>query len=95
MRVKIICCTFGDWAYDGYIATPFFCTGTAAIAAAGTGAVAYGTSDQPRDQPTVRRDHHSAIVVGSGYGGGVSALRLGQAGIDTLIMEKGPALGNP
>ena len=27
--------------------------------------------------------------MGSGYGGGVSALRLGQAGVDTLILEKG------
>ena len=38
---------------------------------------------------TPLRPHYRAIVVGSGYGGGVSALRLGQAGIDTLILERG------
>ncbi|GBE64644.1 cholesterol oxidase [Mycobacterium sp. MFM001] len=57
----------------------------AAAAAAGAGAAEFQLS---RHRPTVR-PHYDAIVVGSGYGGGVSALRLGQAGVRTLILEKG------
>jgi len=34
-------------------------------------------------------DHVPAIVIGSGFGGAVSALRLGQAGIPTLVLERG------
>jgi len=30
-----------------------------------------------------------AIVIGSGYGGAVAALRLGQAKVETLVMERG------
>ena len=30
-----------------------------------------------------------AIIIGSGYGGSVAALRLAEAGIDTLVLEKG------
>jgi len=70
-----------------------FLYGTAAAAAAGVGAVACGTK-QDEARP-VSRDHHSAIVVGSGYGGGVSALRLGLAGVDTLILEKGRHFDTP
>jgi cholesterol oxidase len=34
-------------------------------------------------------DYIEAIVIGSGYGGAIASLRLGQAGIDTLILERG------
>src|SRR5947209_5960989 len=45
-------------------------------------------------------DFVSAIVIGSGFGGAVAALRLGQAGISTLVLERGRrwdirADGNP
>ncbi len=32
---------------------------------------------------------HDAIVIGSGYGGAVSALRLAEAGINVLVLERG------
>jgi cholesterol oxidase len=59
--------------------------GVAAGAAIGAGFLELGG---PRFSPTAR-GHFPAIVIGSGYGGGVSALRLGQAGVETLILEKG------
>jgi cholesterol oxidase len=53
-------------------------------------AVGAGFLETRRRRPSaISRSHYPAIVVGSGYGGGVSALRLGQAGVQTLIIEKG------
>lgn len=67
--------------------------GAVALGAGGAGAVAlghnriFGSDDLPA--------HHPAIVIGSGYGGGVTALRLGEAGIPTLIIEKGRLWDTP
>ncbi|MHC5829699.1 MAG: FAD-binding protein, partial [Nostoc sp.] len=34
-------------------------------------------------------DYIDALVIGSGFGGAIAALRLGQAGVNTLILERG------
>lgn len=66
----------------------FLQAGAAAVAAtAGAGGAAVWLESGAR--PSRTRSHYPAIVVGSGYGGGVSALRLGQAGVQTLILEMG------
>lgn len=36
-----------------------------------------------------RSDFVPAVVIGSGFGGSVAALRLGQAAIDTVVLERG------
>lgn len=66
--------------------------GALALGVGGTaGAVACGRDgDSGPEVP-----HYTAIVVGSGYGGGVTALRLGEAGIQTLILEKGRFFDKP
>ncbi|OJZ64959.1 GMC oxidoreductase [Mycolicibacterium diernhoferi] len=60
----------------------------------GTAGVTAACQSAPSDRPP-SRPFHRAIVVGSGYGGGVSALRLGQAGVDTLILERGRLWDTP
>ncbi|TDZ91479.1 GMC oxidoreductase [Mycobacteroides salmoniphilum] len=59
--------------------------------AAGAGIAALALSDDRKPL----RTHYPAIVVGSGYGGGVSALRLGQADVHTLVLEKGRLWDSP
>ena len=71
-----------------------FLQGTAAMAvgASGIGGVIELASGHASIAP---RPHYRAIVVGSGYGGGVSALRLAEAGVQTLILERGRLWDTP
>jgi cholesterol oxidase len=54
------------------------------LLAAGAGVAGFGRQVSARDS-----DFVPAIVIGSGFGGAVAALRLGEAGIDTLVLERG------
>ncbi|OYN79953.1 GMC oxidoreductase [Mycolicibacterium sphagni] len=65
------------------------------VMAIGGGAGAAALAQLTMDRRPAHRSHYSAIVIGSGYGGGVSALRLGQAGVDTLILERGRLWDTP
>src|SRR5258705_8897919 len=40
-------------------------------------------------KPTRSGVDFEAIVIGSGFGGAVAALRLGEAGVRTLVLERG------
>ena len=71
-----------------------FLQATAGMAAGAAGIG--GAIELARDRTSTAPEHHfKAIVVGSGYGGGVSALRLAEAGVETLILERGRLWDTP
>ncbi|WP_455568189.1 GMC oxidoreductase [Streptomyces griseiscabiei] len=62
--------------------------------AAGLGLTRIGLQSAQAAEPAAV-DNAPAIVIGSGYGAAVAALRLGQAGIRTLVLEMGRAWTTP
>ena len=81
----------------GIAMSPLSRRGFLGLTAAGVGSAAVGVGawmEWGRDRSGDRK-HFKAIVIGSGYGGGVSALRLGQAGVQTLVIEQGRLWDKP
>src|SRR5947209_19506793 len=61
--------------------------GVAGVAAAG---VFISQQRQHVAHATANDEFIEAVIIGSGFGGSVAALRLGQAGYQTVVLERGP-----
>ncbi len=64
---------------------------TAGLALSGLGLLGCDVADivSPVRTPTETAHDVPALIIGSGFGGAVTALRLGQAGIRTMVLEQG------
>ncbi|MFD8526642.1 GMC oxidoreductase [Streptosporangium canum] len=76
----------------GFIAGTGSILGVAALTGRATAAQ---TAALPAAAPITSGAHVPALVIGTGYGGSVAALRLAQAGVDVHMIEMGMAWDTP
>ncbi|MYW67012.1 GMC family oxidoreductase [Streptomyces sp. SID8379] len=71
-----------------------FIVGTGSLLGAAT-LTGHAAAAQPRAAAVADGAHLPALVIGTGYGGSVAALRLAEAGVDVQMVEMGMAWDTP
>jgi cholesterol oxidase len=84
------------WANgSGGVSRRTFLAGTSSILGAAALAGNAAASPVTTAVPIGNGEHVSALIIGTGYGGSVAALRLAQAGVDVHMIEMGMAWDTP